>query len=339
MQMKPVFKIKHVVLSGGVGSRLWPLSRKTKPKQYLDLFAGKSLFQLCVERNQFLDPELIVVGNGENYNLSRAIFQRLGIGEYREIIEALPKNTAPAIAFAALLSSPEDILVVTPSDHLIEDESNYQKCIQRAVQLAQEDKLVTFGIKPTRPESAYGYIESNGEEVIGFREKPSKELAKEFLLKGNFLWNSGMFCFKAGTFLAELDKYQPEMMTAIRVAVGEMVDGKLKKGTNSLIPGNSVDYAVMEKSENIAVVQSDFRWSDMGSFDALADHLAEKKELELDTNGNFTIGSNRFVSFVGVSNVILVETPDAVLVLDKGSSQDVKGLFEKLDKEDSVLVR
>lgn len=337
--MESITKIKHVVLSGGVGSRLWPLSRKTKPKQYLDLFSGKSLFQLCVERNEFLNPELIIVGNEDNYQLSRHILDNMGKEKYLEVIEAMPKNTAPAIAFAALLSDPDDILMVTPSDHLIENEEEYHKCVYRAIELAKENKLVTFGIKPSRAESAYGYIECLGESVIGFREKPSKELAKEFISKGNFLWNSGMFCFKASTFLTELTKFQPEMMKSINIALKDMKDGFLQKETNSLISSISVDYAVMEKSENIAVIPSDIRWSDMGSFDALADHLAEKKELKLDDKGNFTIGCNRFVSFIGVSNVILVETPDAILVLDKGSSQDVKGIFEKLDKEDSVLVR
>ncbi|WP_192349525.1 mannose-1-phosphate guanylyltransferase [Algoriphagus sp. Y33] len=337
--MKDIFKIKHVVLSGGVGSRLWPLSRKTKPKQYLDLFSGKSLFQLCVERNEFLDPDLIIVGNGENYQLSRDILAKIQKSQYREVIEAMPKNTAPAIAFAAFMSNPDDILLVTPSDHLIENEEQYHASVYRAIELAKKEKLVTFGIKPSRAETAYGYIECDGEEVVGFREKPGKMLAEEFLAAGDFLWNSGMFCFKASTFLDELKTYQPEMFLLTKAAFDAMNDGVLEKESNSLIPSISVDYAVMENSDNIAVIPSDFRWSDMGSFDALAEHLADKKELELDINGNFTIGCNRFVSFVGVSNVILVETPDAILVLDKNSSQDVKGIFEKLDKEDSILVK
>lgn len=337
--MENIFKIKHVILSGGVGSRLWPLSRKTKPKQYLDLFAGKSLFQLCVERNEFLTPDLVVVDNGENYQLSRDILGKLKKEGYQEIIEAMPKNTAPAIAFAACLADPEDILLVTPSDHLIENEELYQASVYRAIELAKNNKIVTFGIVPTRAETAYGYIEAKGEEVVRFREKPAKTQAEEFLANGNFLWNSGMFCFKASAFLAELEAYQPDMLRAVQVALADIDQGFLQKDSNALVPAISVDYAVMEKSDNIAVIPSEFRWSDMGSFDALAEHLAEKKELNLDSNGNFTIGCNRFVSFVGLSNVILVETPDAILVLDKDSSQDVKGLFEKLAKEDSILIR
>lgn len=337
--MEEIIKIKHVVLSGGVGSRLWPLSRKTKPKQYLDLFSGKSLFQLCVERNEFLNPDLIVVGNGENYQLSRDILEKMQRLQYQEVIEVMPKNTAPAIAFAAFMSQADDILLVTPSDHLIENEAEYHACVYRAIELAKNNKLVTFGIKPSRPETAYGYIECNGEEVLSFREKPVRVLAEEFLAAGNFLWNSGMFCFKASMFLSELKKFQPEMFALSKAAFEAMNCGMLEKESNSIIPSISVDYAVMENSNNIAVVPSEFNWSDMGSFDALAEHLAEKKELKLDNNGNFTIGSNRFVSFIGVSNIILVETPDAMLVLNKDSSQDVKGIFEKLDKEDSILVK
>jgi mannose-1-phosphate guanylyltransferase len=331
--------IKHVILSGGVGSRLWPLSRKTKPKQYLDLFSGKCLFQLCVERNNFLNPQLVIVGNGDNFQLSRDILTKLNIDNYQEVIEAMPKNTAPAIAFAAYIANGDDILLVTPSDHLIENQDLYQESVYRAIELAKDEKLVTFGIFPSRGETAYGYIEANGEEVIRFTEKPARELAEEFLISGNFLWNSGMFCFRASTYLNELKKHQPEIIIAVEKALELMKEGFLEKYTNSLIPSISVDYAVIEKSDNIAVIPSKFKWSDMGSFDALAEHLSEKKEIELDNNGNFTIGSNRFVSFIGVSNVILVETPDAILVLDKDSSQDVKGLFEKLDREESILIK
>jgi len=331
--------IKHVILSGGVGSRLWPLSRKTKPKQYLDLFSGKSLFQLCVERNEFLNPQLVVVGNCDNFQLSRDILTKLNIDNYQEVIEAMPKNTAPAIAFAAYISNPDDILLVTPSDHLIENQDFYHESVYRAIELAKNDNLVTFGIVPSRAETAYGYIEANGEEVVRFTEKPARELAEEFMKSGSFLWNSGMFCFKASTYLNELKKHQPELIIAVENALESMKEGFLEKYTNSLIPSISVDYAIIEKSDNIVVIPSKFKWSDMGSFDALAEHLSEKNEIQLDDNGNFTIGSNRFVSFIGVSNVILVETPDAILVLDKGSSQDVKGLFEKLDREESILIK
>lgn len=336
--MDEVFKIKHVVLSGGVGSRLWPLSRKSKPKQYLEIFSGKSLFQHCVERNAFLKAPLVVVGNEGNFQLSRDILKKMNFSDYQQIIEAVPRNTAPAIAFAALASDPEEILLVTPSDHLIEDELNYKVSVNRAIALAKKGKLVTFGIRANRPESAYGYIEHDGEEVVSFHEKPTKEIAETYLAKGNFLWNSGMFCFKAGVYLKELARYQPEMLQASKLAMEEMTDGKLSSSLSMLLPSQSVDYAVMEVSDNIAVVPSDFIWSDMGSFDALADYLSGKEGSVNGSPSNFSIGSKKFISFVGVSNVILVETEDAILVLDKGSSQDVKAVYEKLETDNSILV-
>ncbi|WP_439489751.1 mannose-1-phosphate guanylyltransferase [Algoriphagus sp.] len=336
--MENIHKIKHIILSGGVGSRLWPLSRKSKPKQYLEIFSGNSLFQHCIERNAFLDASLVVVGNEGNFQLSRDILDKMKIQDYQEIIEAVSKNTAPAIAFAALLADPEDILLVTPSDHLIDDGQNYIECVQRSILLAFEGKLVTFGIKPDRPESAYGYIEHSGEEVISFHEKPSTELAKTFLSRGNFLWNSGMFCFKAGVYLKELATYQPDIFHAASLAVKSMKEGRIDKAANILVPSQSVDYAVMEVSANRAVVPSNFQWSDMGSFDSLTDYFEGKNELVKDANGNYSIGSNKFISFVGVSNVILVETEDAILVLDKSSSQQVKGVYENLESANSILV-
>ena len=336
--MENVSKIRHVVLSGGVGSRLWPLSRKSKPKQYLELFSGKSLFQLCVERNLFLQSPLIVVGNEGNFQLSRDILNKLGISDFKEIIEAVPKNTAPAIAFAALVSDPDEILLVTPSDHLIEDEEAYRACVERAILLAKEGKLVTFGIQPARPESAYGYIEHLEERVIGFHEKPTRELAEAFLEKGNFLWNSGMFCFTAGTYLRELAKYQPAIFNAAKLAMEDITEGALKKESNMLIPSQSVDYAVMELSDNRAVVPSNFTWSDMGSFDSLSEYMTDKQLLSQDSAKNSSIGSSKHISFVGLSNVLLVETDDAILVVDKRSCQGVKSVYERLEADNPSLV-
>lgn len=336
--MEDVTKIRHVVLSGGVGSRLWPLSRKSKPKQYLEIFSGKSLFQLCIERNSFLKASLMVVGNEVNFQLSRDILSKMGIVDYNEIIEAVPKNTAPAIAFAAILSQPDEILLVTPSDHLVENEKAYKTSVEHAIKLAKEGKLVTFGIRPDRPETAYGYIEYLGETVTNFHEKPSKEKAENFLEMGNFLWNSGMFCFSAGTYLKKLGKHQPEILSAVEVAMKDIKEGRLSEVSNRLIPSKSVDYAVMELSDNRAVVPSDFDWSDMGSFDSLADYLADKKVVIQDSANNASIGSKKFISFVGVSNVILVETEDAILVLDKGSSQQVKSVYENLETANPLLV-
>ncbi|MAG88097.1 MAG: mannose-1-phosphate guanylyltransferase, partial [Flavobacteriaceae bacterium] len=161
----------HVILTGGVGSRLWPLSRKSQPKQYLELFKNDSLFELAIKRNQKFSDGLIVVGNKDNRSLSISSLNKLGINSYHEIVEATPRNTAPAIAFAAFQVKPEDILVVTPADHIIKADKNYDHAVSKAIKLAQEGNIVTFGVTPTRPETGYGYIESEGQNVVSFREK------------------------------------------------------------------------------------------------------------------------------------------------------------------------
>ena len=200
-------KIFHILLTGGVGSRLWPLSRVSRPKQYLDIFKGNSLFELTVMRNASCTEELVIVGNSENQKVSAKSLKKLDITSYLDIIEATPRNTAPAIAFAAFAAGREDILLVTPADHIIVTGEAYHIAIENAVQLAQENALVTFGMHPTKPETGYGYIEHDGDKVLSFREKPDKETAIQFLKSVNFLWNSGMFCSKAGVFMEELQKY------------------------------------------------------------------------------------------------------------------------------------
>ena len=258
----------HVILTGGVGSRLWPLSRKSQPKQYLEIFKNDSLFELAIKRNQNFSDGLIVVGNKDNRRLSINSLEKVGINEYHEIIEATPRNTAPAIAFAAFQVKPDDILVVTPADHIIKADNNYDNAVSKAISLAKEGNIVTFGVKPTRPETGYGYIESEGQNVLSFREKPNLETAKDFLHKGNFLWNSGMFCFKAGIFLSELKKYEPKVYEASKEAFQKSDEGKLDEALSMEIPSISVDYAVMERSELIKVVNAEFEWSDMGSFES-----------------------------------------------------------------------
>lgn len=201
--MNPINKITHVVLTGGVGSRLWPLSRKSQPKQYLDLFEGKSLFELTLERNTTIADNIIVVGNIDNSHLTEAVMKKLDI-PYTHIVEATPRNTAAAIAFAAFNSHPDDILIVTPSDHLIEGEVQYKSALEEAILLAQNNFIVTFGIQPNRPETGYGYIEFEGDNVLAFHEKPDLNRAISFIESGHFLWNSGLFCFKAGMFFRRI---------------------------------------------------------------------------------------------------------------------------------------
>ena len=211
-------KTINVILSGGVGSRLWPLSRKSRPKQYLPIFEDQTLFQRTAVRNREFCDLTMIVGNADNYLLSRNDLEHAGITDYREIIEACPRNTAAAIAFAAFSTNREDILFVTPSDHLIPQHTSYSAAVSRAIQLAKEGFVVTFGLKPSSPETGFGYIEARGEEVLSFREKPDFITAQGFLEKGNFYWNSGMFCFRAGVYLDELHHFEPELFQAAQRA-------------------------------------------------------------------------------------------------------------------------
>lgn len=322
-------KIINVVLTGGVGSRLWPLSRKEKPKQYIDLFEGKSLFQQTIIRNKSICDELIVVGNIENYELSRSHLIELGINSFTEIIESTPRNTAAAIAFAAFAAKPDDILLISPSDHLIEDSEIYINAVNEAIDLAKKDSIVTFGLQPTKPETGYGYIQIKEGEVLSFREKPNLEIAQEFIQSGDFYWNSGMFCFKASTFLNELKENEPDVYYASLDAFNLSCENKLPLDESLLIPSISVDYAVMEKTDKLKAVIGDFKWSDMGSFESIYEYLLTKGH-SVDKNGNMVIGSDIHTEFLGFKNCILVITNDAMLVLQKESAQKVKNIYENL---------
>ncbi len=328
--------IIHVVLTGGVGSRLWPLSRKTQPKQYLDLFAGKSLFEMTVERNANIANKVLIVGNIDNHHLSCKVMEKFNIS-HSYIVELTPRNTAAAIAFAAFSSNPDDILIITPSDHIIEGEDSYKEALNQAIDLAKNNYLVTFGIKPTKPETGYGYIEFDGENVLAFHEKPNSETANHFLEKGNFYWNSGLFCFKAGVYLAELMALEPDVYDQSKLVWEANIAGVLDFDLSLQIPSISVDYAVMERSTNIKVVPSNFEWSDLGSFESVYDYLVLTGH-PVDSEGNIVIGTTTYTSFVGLKNCLLVYSPDALLVLQKENSQKVKQVYQHLESIDSPLL-
>jgi mannose-1-phosphate guanylyltransferase len=329
-------KIHNVILTGGVGSRLWPLSRKNNPKQYLPLFKGKSLFELTIDRNLKIASEVIVVGNIENKSLTEDLLRKSDLN-CTIITESVPRNTAAAIAFAAFSVHPDDILIVTPSDHIIENEVAYEKAMQEAVNLAIQNAIVTFGVVPTKPETGYGYIEYNDSDVISFREKPNLETAQMFLNKGNFLWNSGMFCFKAGVVLDELLLYNPEIYHSSKKVWEHNCNGDLNAELSLLIPSISVDYAIMEVSKKIKVIPSSFEWSDLGSFEAIYDYLVSNGHTT-DLNGNMVIGTEKFTAFLGVKNTIFVATDTANLILQKENAQEVKNLYNRLENENPELL-
>lgn len=334
--MENKISVTHVILTGGVGSRLWPLSRKSQPKQYLDIFDGKSLFEMTVDRNRDIADKVMVVGNIDNCHLSKKVLSKSNTS-YIDIIESTPRNTAAAIAFAAFASEPDDILIVTPSDHIIGKMERYEEAIQEAVDKAAQGSIVTFGIVPTKPETGYGYIERNGDNVISFREKPNQVSARDFIAKGNFLWNSGMFCFKASVFLEELQVYAPVVYETSKRAWDNNSNGNLDLALSLSIPSISVDYAIMERSKKIKVVGSHFDWSDLGSFESVYDYLITIGH-PVDENGNMVIGTTNYTAFIGMKDCIFVYTPTANLILKKEFSQDVKSVYNELERRNPGLL-
>jgi len=201
----------NILLTGGVGSRLWPLSKKSRPKQYVPIFGNRTLFQLTTLRNETLNDALIVVCNEGNAKLSRQNLDEIDVQADGWVIESVARNTAAAVAFGALACNEDDLMLVTPADHIINDQEEYRNSVERAFELASECALVTFGLKPSRPETGFGYIEYEGETVLSFKEKPGLETAKDYLKEGRYLWNSGIFCMKAGVYLEELAKHRPDI--------------------------------------------------------------------------------------------------------------------------------
>ncbi|MDD3462278.1 MAG: mannose-1-phosphate guanylyltransferase/mannose-6-phosphate isomerase [Sulfurospirillaceae bacterium] len=327
----------NLILCGGSGTRLWPLSRTLMPKQFVKLFDNKSLFQLTVERNSKICDEQFIVSNSEQYFLAFDQLEELTTHHSplttHYLLEPIGRNTAPAIALACMVLEPETIVLVTPSDHLIKNQKAYKAAVKHAEKLAQMGNLVTFGIKPSYAETGYGYIEADGENVKSFKEKPDLPTAQRYIEQGNYYWNSGMFCFKAGVFLEELKKYSPILHEACSNAYkNAMKDSmiRIKHEDMFSIPEDSIDYAVMEKSKKVKVVPSDIGWSDVGSFDALSDELSN------DENNNF-IFSQKHVSMIDVQDLIVIDTEDALLISRKGSSQKVKEIVSKLKTQNSSL--
>jgi mannose-1-phosphate guanylyltransferase len=361
--------LKGIVLAGGSGTRLWPISRTLMPKQFVKLFDNKSLFQLTVERNAKLCDSQLIVSNTEQYFLAIDQLEELQKKNNKYLLEPIGRNTAPAIALACLALDKEEIVLVTPSDHLIKNEKEYKKVVERAKELAKQDNLVTFGIKPTFAETGFGYIEVNGQlkmengelnglNVIRFHEKPDIQTANAYFETNSqsstinsqfFLWNSGMFCFKAGVFLEELQKYSKEIYDeCIKAYNNSSYENNLiriKYEDMLKIPDNSIDYAVMEKSSKVKVIPSDIDWSDLGSFDSLYNEL-EKDEngnsknpnhININSKNNLIYGNERKIATVDIEDLIIVDTPDALLISKKGSSQKVKEIVNQLKEKNSEL--
>ncbi len=338
----------NIILCGGSGTRLWPISRTLMPKQFVKLFDNKSLFQLTIERNSKVCDSQFTVSNSEQYFLALDQLEELDKTKNRYLLEPVGRNTAPAIALACMALDQDEIVLVTPSDHLIKDEKEYAKVLADAKKLAYTDNLVTFGITPSFAEIGFGYIEADGLEVKAFHEKPDFQTATQYIAAGNYYWNSGMFCFKAGVFLEELKKYSPEiyeysLKAFENASKDEMI--RIKHDDMISIPEESIDYAVMEKSDKVKVVPSNIGWSDVGNFDALYDELPHDENgntlnsnlISIDSRNNLVYRNERQIAMIDIDNLIVVDTGDALLISQKGSSQKVKKVVEKLKEQNSQL--
>ena len=342
------------ILCGGSGSRLWPVSRELHPKPFIRLADGQSLLQKAFLRGAQLPhvAEVLTVTNRELFFKTEDEYQEVNASGLATafVLEPFGRNTAAAIAAAALnvaKSHGENaLMLVLAADHLIADQAAFATAVAQASALALQGKLVTFGIQPDSPETGYGYIEAEGTQVLRFVEKPSVENAQAYVDSGRFLWNSGMFCFTAGNILKAMAQHCPAVLSATQACLEQsrQASGKsfcqieLDATTFSAVPDISIDYAVMEKSDQVAVVPCSIGWSDIGSWTALGDLLTAdangnrvQGEALLHATRNCTIQSpDRFVGTVGVENLIIVDTPDALLVVNKACAQDVKHIYAAL---------
>ncbi len=336
----------NIILCGGSGTRLWPISRTLMPKQFVKLFDEQSLFQKTILRNKKLAKSQFIISNQDQYFLAYDQLEELGMRE-DFLLEPVGRNTAPAIALACMALRKDDIVMVSPSDHLITDEKAYTDVVKMAQDYAKEGYLVTFGIKPSYPETGYGYIEADGHDVRSFKEKPDSATAEGYLKKGNYYWNSGIFCFKVSTFLEELQNFSPEIYEASKKACEAANHGELIRidiDDMSNIPEDSIDYAVMEKSQKVKVVPADMGWNDIGSFDALYEELDKDSDGNTDSNtiainakDNMVFSYGKKVALVDVDDLIIIDTSDALLISKKGSSQKVKEVVKKLKEQNSEL--
>ena len=336
-----------VIMAGGSGTRLWPLSRAAHPKQFLRLHGEDTMLQATVKRLSGLDIQASITICNEEHRFFVAE-QLREIDELGSIIlEPVGRNTAPAIALAALTAKDDPLLLVLAADHVIQDEAAFREAVIRAIPLAEAGKLVTFGIVPSAPHTGYGYIKrgkdlGEGFEVDAFVEKPSSDVAQDYFSSGDYYWNSGMFLFRASNYLEELKKFRPDILEQCQGSVMDVKTDldflRIDKDMFESCPAESVDYAVMEKTSHAVVVPMDAGWSDIGSWSSLWD-ISEKDGEGNSTHGDVILhntrnsyvkSDNKLVAVIGVDDLVVVSTKDALMVAHKDSVQDVKIITESL---------
>ncbi|RLQ21289.1 mannose-1-phosphate guanylyltransferase/mannose-6-phosphate isomerase [Seongchinamella sediminis] len=345
-----------VLLSGGVGSRLWPVSREAHPKQFQPLAGELSMLQETLQRTSGLDESApVVVCNEEHRFMVAEQLRQVNLDASALILEPAGRNTAPAVALAALYTAaeePQSLLLVLPADHLIQDVAAFVAAVGKAVPMAQQGRLMTFGVVPTSPETGYGYIKC-GESLAAdlfdlerFVEKPDAATASEYLASGNYLWNSGMFLISAAAYLDELGKHAPEILASCRAAMEaanrDMDFIRPDPALFDSCPADSIDYAVMEHTDRGGVVSLDCGWSDVGAWSALwdvAEHDAQgnvsRGDVILDNcSDSYFYSDSRLLAATGVDGLVVVETADAVLVADRDKVQDVKRIVNRLKQQE-----
>ncbi len=352
--------MKAIILAGGSGTRLWPLSRKNYPKQFLKLNEDKSLLQQTAERLLKIMPlkDILVITNNDYKFHVRSDLMPLvvssvpnTVSDFNIIFEPASKNTAPAIALGIKYciekfgSKNDEVIFISPSDHIIRPIDKFVEYVSLSAQIARKGYIVTFGIRPTRPETGYGYIKVKGKKSKGsftkymhvekFTEKPDEETAKKYVKEGTYFWNSGMFAFTIGTIYKEFKRYIPKIGKMLNMSLGRII-ANFKQ-----MPEISIDYAVMEKSDRVVTLPLELYWNDIGSWDSLYDVLEKDEDgnvkkgdiVAIDTRRTLILGDKRHISTIGLEDCLVVETEDAILIAKKGETQKVKDIVNILKKD------